>query len=139
MMRSILIASLSLGLVMGTPTSNAFAVGSAGVENAAFSAKSLGQANAVVARPEEPATIMFNPAGLVELEGIQFSGGIQNIDWHGFHESSLTGDKTQSDPRLLILPSFAMSVNPGKAFDNRLAFGVAVNSPFGGFNSWPAR
>ncbi len=121
----------------------AFAVGSSGFENASYSAKTLGQANAVIARPQDPSTISFNPAGMMELPGVQVSAGLQNLDWRIFHRNNATGDHTQSDARLILLPSLYATVNPGNMpgefLDNRLAFGVGVNSPFGLQNSFPAR
>ena len=48
-----------------------FAVGSSGIENASFSAKSLAQGNGVVAQADEPAAISYNPAGIVYLPGLQ--------------------------------------------------------------------
>lgn len=124
---------LSLFLVPG----NLLAVGSAGFENASYSAKTLSQANAVVARSEDPSTVMFNPAGLTELPGLQVSTGLQALDFRTFHRNQATGDHQQSNAKLLLIPSFYLTYNPGEALDNRLAFGLSVNSPFGFRSSYP--
>lgn len=139
-----IIAMLTLSaFVISAPTTG-YAVGSAGFENARYSAKTIGQANAVVARPQDPSTVVFNPAGLVDLPGTQINIGAQYIDNRIFHTNKLTGDSVKSDQKFTLLPTFYLSYNPGdslpgEALDNRLAFGLGVNSPFGGNNSWPAR
>ncbi len=131
--------ALALLLIFALPVSSAHAVGSSGFENASYSAKTVGQANAVVARPQDPSTISFNPAGLVELEGVQFTSGLQALDFRTFHRNNVTGDHVQSDPRITIIPTLYLSINPGELLDNRFAMGVGVNSPFGFQNSYPAR
>ena len=115
-----------------------YAVGSSGFENASFSAKTLGQANAVVARPQDPSTISFNPAGLVELPGIETNIGLEGLDLRIFHRDQVTGDHNQNNGKLLLIPSFYLTANPGELLDNRFAMGVAVNSPFGLTTSFPS-
>lgn len=112
-----------------------FAVGSSGFENASYSAKTLGQGNAVVARPQDPSTILFNPAGLVELPGIQVAAGMQALDWRTFH-TRLDGDKSHNEFKIVPLPSLYLTANPGELLDNRIAVGAAVNSPFGLSSTW---
>jgi len=114
-----------------------FAVGSSGFENASYSAKTLAQANAVIARPQDPSTILANPAGIGELKGIQLMGGFQALDFRVFHANRVTGDHNQSNAKIIPLPSFYLTLNPGKTLDDRLSFGVAVNSPFGLSSSFP--
>lgn len=114
-----------------------FAVGSSGFENASYSAKTLAQANAVIARPQDASTILANPAGIGELEGIQVMGGFQAVDYRTFHRNKVTGDHNQGNAKILPIPSFYLSLNPGNLFDDRISFGVAVNSPFGLSSSFP--
>jgi long-subunit fatty acid transport protein len=104
-----------------------FAVGSSGFENASYSAKTLSQANAVVARPQDPSAVLFNPAGLVDLPGVQVMGNLQGLDFRVFHKNNLTGDHNQNTGKLLLIPSFFMSANPGELMDNRAAFGVSMD------------
>ena len=108
-----------------------FAVGSSGFENASFSARSLAQGNAVAARPEDPSTMMFNPAGLLELPGVQTNLGLEMLDFRVFHRNRVTGDHNQNRGRLLLIPSLYLTANPGELLDNRVAFGLGVNAPFG--------
>ena len=103
-----------------------FAVGSSGFENASYSAKTLAQANAVAARPEDPSTVSFNPAGLLELPGIQTNLGLEGLDFRVFHRNQVTGDHNQNTGKLLLIPSFYLTANPGDYLDNRLAFGLGL-------------
>lgn len=114
------------------------AAGSSGFENASYSAKTLAQANAVVARPEDPSTVSFNPAGLLELPGIQTNLGLEGLDFRVFHRNQVTGDHNQNTGKLLLIPSFYLTANPGDSLDNRVAFGLAVNSPFGLSTKFPS-
>ena len=66
-----------------------YAVGSSGFENASYSAKNLGQANATVARAQDPSTALSNPAGLLDLQGVQTSVGLQQLDLRIFHTNNL--------------------------------------------------
>ena len=59
--------------------------GSGGIENASFSAQQLGRGGAGVARPDEPAAISYNPAGIADLKGVQ----VQNMI-HGTNPYSVT-------------------------------------------------
>jgi len=116
------LAILVLTFSFSTP---AFAVGSSGFENASFSAKSLAQGNAVVARPQDPSTISFNPAGLMELPGIETNLGLQMYNFRVFHRNQVTGDHNQNNGKLLLIPTLYLTANPGELLDNRLAFGLA--------------
>lgn len=131
---------VACALVLSLPlfSTPVFAVGSSGFENASYSAKTLAQGNAVVARPQDPSTALFNPAGLVELPGLQTELGLQGLDIRIFHKNNLTGDHNQSNGKLLLIPSFFMSANPGELLDDRFAFGLAVNSPYGLSTSFPS-
>src|SRR3989304_112442 len=114
----------------------AWAVGSSGFENASYSARSIAQANAVVARPDEPDAVVFNPAGLPDLKGIQLSGSCAGINTFTFFTSKATGDHEQNVPQLVLVPAAYLTVNPGKLLGNRFGFGVGVTSPFGLSNKY---
>lgn len=116
-------------------SSSAFAVGSGGFENASFSAKSLGQCNATVAQADEPAAISYNPAGIVDLPGLQVQGGTSLINVVTLYKNSAYGDK-QSKSSVVPVPTGYVTLNPGKLLGNRVAFGVGMDSPFGLMNKW---
>ncbi|MBI4970292.1 MAG: outer membrane protein transport protein [Candidatus Omnitrophica bacterium] len=123
--------SIALFLVIFTAIPKAWALGSSGIENASYSAASLAQANAVVARPNDPDSVVYNAAGLPDLEGIQYSGGLAGIDMHTFFHSKVTGDEEKSTGQLLLIPNSYLTMNPGKFGADRLGFGVGLTSPFG--------
>ena len=122
-------------LLFSTPL---YAVGSAGFENAAFSAKTVGQANAVVARPQDPSTMSFNAAGLTEIPGVQFSGMLSGLNLRIFHRNQVTGDHNQNNGQLLLIPDFYLTAHPEKWMDGRYAFGFGMNSPFGLSTKFPS-
>ena len=112
-------------LVSASPV---FAVGSSGFELATNSARSLGKANAVVADPEEPSTIVFNPAGLTKLEGNQVtvsSSVIVPIAEFEGKNGALSEDA--SVPASIVPATFVSLSTPIK--DLKVGFGV--NAPFG--------
>lgn len=115
--------------------STGFAVGSGGFENASFSAKQLALGGAVTATPDEPAAISYNPAGIVDLPGIQFQGDANFISLMTFKKNELTGN-TRSTGTLNLVPTAYLTINPGKTLNDRLAFGIGTDSPFGLANKY---
>ncbi|MCB9800034.1 MAG: outer membrane protein transport protein [Candidatus Omnitrophica bacterium] len=108
----------------------AYAVGSGAFENASFSAQSLGQGGTGVGDPNEPAAISYNPAGLTDLPGIQVQSHTSLISLFTFIDGTNTGS-TRSSGTLNVVPTAYLTVNPGQTLNNRLAFGVGMDSPFG--------
>jgi len=113
----------------------AFAVGSGGFENASFSAKALGQSNAVVAQADEPAAISYNPAGITDLPGFQFQSDVSLISSFTYYKSSIQPNTTSSGT-IVPVPTGYMTLNPGPILDDRIAFGVGSDSPFGLSNKY---
>jgi long-chain fatty acid transport protein len=134
MIKKTLCAGILIGLVFLTPVP-AFAVGSGGFENASFSAKSLSMGDAVTATPDEPAAISYNPAGIADLPGIQVQGDANFISMLTWKDNDTTGN-THSSGTLALVPTAYITVNPGKIFDDKLAFGVGTDSPFGLLNKY---
>ncbi len=137
-MKRLISGLLVLSLILLCKNPAAYAVGSSGFENASYSAKTLGQANATIARPQDPSTVLSNPAGIIELDGIQSSVGLQNLDFRIIHHNKVSGDENQNAGKLVLLPSFYLTANPGKLLDDRFALGVGVNSPFGLSSKFPS-
>lgn len=117
-----------------------YAVGSAGIENSSFSAKSLAHGNAVVAQADEPAAISYNPAGIVNLPGLQIQPNLHFISMFTFFRSrtpdTVPGEK--SSGTVVPVPTGYMTLNPGDLLDNRVAFGIGSDSPFGLMNKYDA-
>jgi long-chain fatty acid transport protein len=108
-----------------------FAVGSAGFENATFSAKSLAQSNAVTAQADEPAAISYNPAGIVDLPGIQMQSNAAFISAFTYHNNPSTGVHTKSTGTINFIPTGYITINPGCLLNDRVAIGIGSDSPFG--------
>lgn len=111
-------------------SADVFAVGSAGFENASFSSKSIAEGNAVVAQADEPAAISYNPAGIVDLKGVQVQNNLHLISIFAF-QSSDRDKHTRSSGTIVPVPTAYLTVNPGKYLGNRVAFGLGSDSPFG--------
>lgn len=125
---------LLISSVLFFPT-YAFAVGSAGFENASFSAKSLGESNAVVAQADEPAAISYNPAGIVDLPGLQVQSNANLISAFTFQKSP-SDAHVRSAGTIVPIPTGYITLNPGRIANNRLAFGIGSDSPFGLSNKY---
>ncbi len=91
-MKKLAVSALILSIIFSSNQS-AFAVGSSGFENASYSAKTLAQANATVARPQDPSTVLSNPAGLMELDGVQTATGLQGLNWKIYHKNKSIADR----------------------------------------------
>jgi long-chain fatty acid transport protein len=127
-MKKVICASLLIAIIF-SPQS-AFAVGSAGFENATFSAKSLAQSNAVTAQADEPAAISYNPAGLTDLKGIQVQGSAAFISAIT-SVSQPNGAHSTSTGTVNTIPLGYLTINPGPLLGDRVAFGIGADSPFG--------
>ena len=121
-------------LLLSFPNS-LFAVGSAGFENASFSAKALGQSKAVVAKADDPAAISYNPAGIVYLPGFQFQPNVSLISSFTYYNSSIQ-PHTRSSGTIVPVPTGYMTLNPGELLGDRVAFGIGSDSPFGLSNKY---
>lgn len=128
-MKKTLCVVTMIALISLMPAS-AFAVGGGGFENASFSAKQLSLGGAVTASPDEPAAISYNPAGIVDLPGVQVQGNANFISMFTWKGNDQTGN-TRSSGTLSTVPTGYITINPGKIFCDRLAFGVGMDSPFG--------
>ena len=112
-----------------------FAVGSAGLENASYSAKSLGQSDAVAAQADEPAAISYNPAGISYLPGLQIQPNVSFISTFTFYKSSVQPHTTSSGT-IVPVPTGYITLNPGDLLWDRVAFGLGSDSPFGLSNKY---
>ncbi len=128
-MKKALLTGILIALISLTPAT-AFAVGSGGFENASFSAKQLGLGAAVTATPDEPAAISYNPAGIADLPGVQVQGNANFISLLTYKKNNVTGD-SRSAGTLNLVPTGYITINPGKIFQDKLALGFGMDSPFG--------
>ncbi len=129
MMKKILSVGILIAIISLTPAP-AFAVGSGGFENASISAKQLALGGTGTATADEPAAISYNPAGIVDLPGVQVQGDANFISLMTFKHNDTTGS-TRSSGTLNLVPTGYVTINPGKIFCDKLGLGVGFDSPFG--------
>ncbi|MEO8005602.1 MAG: outer membrane protein transport protein [Betaproteobacteria bacterium] len=127
--------TLAFAIVLGGPTA-ASAAGFALIEQ---SASGMGNAYAgAAATAEDASTIFYNPAGMSELKGMQFTLGAHVIDLSAkFSNSASTkpaaivtnplGGNGGEAGTTAIVPNVYFVVPMGERFD----FGIGVNAPFG--------
>lgn len=100
------------------------------------SASATGQGGAFVAQADDPSALHFNPAGMTQLDGVQFSFGT-NFAGGGFDFSGPLGSTSGDfDGTILVPPpsNLYLTANLGryaKGWLENLSVGIGVNSPFG--------
>lgn len=134
MMKKTFFAGLFIAAI-AFPATSALAVGSGGFENAVFSAKQLGAGATGTASPDEPAAISYNPAGIADLPGIQIQANANFESMFTWKKNDQTGS-TRSSGTLALVPTGYLTINPGKIFCDKLAFGIGMDSPFGLSNKY---
>jgi len=107
------------------------------------SAKASGQAGAWVARPDDAAANWYNPAALVWLEGSNFHFGA-NLITIGRDTTLTTADPAYGLPAEVEFDTTANNATPVNLYfthrlDERAAFGIGVNNPFGLSTEWTDR
>ena len=134
MMKKVLSSVILMAFISLTPAT-AFAVGGGGFENASFSAKQISMSGSGTASPDEPAAISYNPAGIVDLPGVQVQGDANFLSMLTWKNNDTTGN-THSSGTLSFVPTGYLTINPGKMFQDKLALGVGSDSPFGLMNKY---
>lgn len=134
MMKKFLSSVILMTLISLAPVP-AFAVGGGGFENASFSAKQISMSGSGTASPDEPAAISYNPAGIVDLPGVQVQADANFISMFTWKDNSRTGD-FRSSGTLSFVPTGYLTINPGKMFQDKLALGIGSDSPFGLMNKY---
>ena len=98
-----------------------------------LSGQAIGRGSAVVADPNEPAAVWFNPAGLATLPGIGASAGTVFITARSRFSPADGGADTSSERGNFFLPN----VFAHAALSDRLAVGMGVYTAFGIGIRWP--
>lgn len=95
-------------------------------------ARAMAQAGAFAARASDPSAIFFNPAGITQLDGIQFYfGGTaikQKSTWESGSESYSSKDKWEFPPSMYMTYKL----------NDRFTLGLGLFTPFGLSKQWPA-
>ncbi len=120
--------SLSLALAIATGGS-AWALG---FRNADQGARATGQAEAFVAQADDASAIYYNPAGLTQVKGSQFTSGLYlNFPNAEFHPAG--GGEIKARDDMYLLPHFYAASDFGAA---KWRFGLGFNIPFGNSMTW---
>jgi len=109
-------------------------VGSSGFSSQLLSAKALGQGNAFVAQADDPSSVYFNPAGMNQLEGTQFSFGAVGLLPKTDRRGAGVADDAMKRQASAI-PNFYVT----HRFDSgpkKWATGLGLTSPFGLTTEW---
>ena len=109
---------------------NLFAV-SAGFNNDISDVRSMGNGDAVVARPLSAATNWYNPAGLTELKDIQISATMMSENSSSEFDSDY-GINVESETGQFFVPSIFASYQ----FADNISFGLGINSAYGLSTDW---
>ena len=130
-----LFSVLVLILLLNLSAQPVYAVGSAGFENASLGSKALGRANAYTARSDDPSAIAHNPAGMSQLKGLQFSGGLTGLQLRTTYDAfpGSGGVSTRNANKLDIVPNFYATLEL-PVLPAHVGFGL--NSPFGLRTEW---
>lgn len=97
------------------------------------SPRSVAQGGAAVAEGEEPATLLFNTAGMSRLEGLQLQLNLYTYIAKNHWEDPNTGEEADADPGVFPIPSFFVTYKPLEW----LSAGVGGYSTFGLTIGWP--
>lgn len=93
---------------------------------------------AVVATPDNPSAIYYNPAGITQLPGGQLRAGAYLLDYHTRFQPPASapnaGQTYDEQDNFAAVPRFFYTYSPTNL---PLSFGLGIYSPFGGKMSWP--
>jgi long-chain fatty acid transport protein len=124
------LTSVSVALIVSMAAVPAFASGFAFYENGA---KASGQAGAWVARADDASANWYNPAALVHIAGQEVQFGLNYLDVGGdTHFSPAPGVSFDAVGNTETPAHFYFS----QSINERVAWGVGLNSPFGLVSEW---
>ena len=93
---------------------------------------------AFVATADNPSAIFYNPAGITQLKGNNFRGGLNSVYYEPTFQPPNTapnhGNTYYSSDNFAYLPQFFYTYTATGA---PLSFGLGVYAPFGGNMNWP--
>lgn len=127
-MNKILLVFVTAMLGMAVCSSASFA---AGFRLPDQDSAALGMAGAFAGQADNPSAAWYNPAGMIQLDGTRVSGGVIGIYPVLTHEN--TNGTTDVSSRDIHLPVHLYATH---RLDDRFAFGVSINNPFGLSTDW---
>jgi long-chain fatty acid transport protein len=93
------------------------------------------QAGALVARADDPAAVRYDPAAMVDFDGLVLQAGLDFQITDLEHSSALTGS---ADAKHEIQFTPAVYLGWKRRADARWALGLSVDSPYWTLNEWQA-
>lgn len=83
-----------------------------------------------VAKADNPSAVYYNPAGLMQLDGVQVSGTLYGI-WAKTTYKGISKTSSDSDPQ--FLPQLYATYHPQ---NKPVAFGLGISTPYGLGGDW---
>src|SRR5215217_3253672 len=78
---------------------------------------------AFVATADNPSAIYYNPAGITQLEGSNFRGGVYGLYLNPTYRSPATGEKFSNEKDLHAIPQLFYTFTPEKS---PISFGIGA-------------
>jgi long-chain fatty acid transport protein len=97
------------------------------------SAAATGRAGAVVARPDHPSAIFWNPAGIAALPGINAYVGVNAVSPKASFTDATDDSTTDATTPMAYTPNAYATYR----INGLLSAGIGINSPFGLGVEWP--
>ena len=117
---------------------SAWSVSASGFRLADQDAFATARGEAFVATADNASAIYYNPAGLTQLEGVNFRGGVYGIyldpTFSPPSGAANSGSTYHIEHQWAAVPQFFATYTPE---DWPLSFGLGVYSPYGGNMDWP--
>ncbi len=89
-----------------------------------WTGRATAQAGAWLARASDPSAVRYNPAGLVEIEGVELEGGVDFSNYTDTY-SSPTAGKFRADHSIQFTPSVYLGWKPAGPW----ALGIGIDTP----------
>jgi long-chain fatty acid transport protein len=93
------------------------------------------QAGALVARADDPSAVRYDPAALVDVDGLAVQAGLDFAVTDVEHASALTG-RADAEHEIQFTPAVYLAWRP--APEARWALGLSLDSPLWTLQEWPA-
>lgn len=122
---------LTVAILSAVGTGSAAA---AGFDVPDLDAFAIGRGLAVVATPDNPSAVYYNPAGLTSLPGNNFRAGAYAIDLEPQYQNPVTGAKYGNRDPYNVLPQLFYSYGNQQ---HGYAVGLGIYVPAGLSDSWP--
>jgi len=89
---------------------------------------------AFAATADNPSAVYYNPAGITQLEGFNFRGGLYGIYLSPTFKSPTTGETFDNEKPLHAIPQMFLTYTPKQL---PFSFGLGVYAPYGLGSQWP--